>query len=162
MKRPISVLSDQGNLHSGNVAVIQGKPSLLDIENYFFGGSGFLRNYAVMLRGPSASLLSFDLYSFGHILFEMSTGSPLHKPNCDGKIPDNLPDTLSKIFFQIIQKMLKTVKKIWVVAKRVSKAKILGAKKCVNLRPNFIFHYLMAKMAFYPCRILVTNLPLFS
>lgn len=90
-------ISSTGSLHSGNVCVLQGgRPYLLDLENYFFGGSAFLRHYAVMLRGPSSSLASFDIYSFGHILFEMATGLPLQQPNCDGKIPDHLPDSLSK------------------------------------------------------------------
>lgn len=91
-----------GHLHSGNILVMQRRPYLIDIENYFLGGSSFLRQYAVLLKGPSSSLASFDLYCFGHILFEMSTGMQLQGPNCDGKLPNNLPDQLKSILETIL------------------------------------------------------------
>jgi len=75
---------------------LKGRANLSDCENYYFGGSSFLRNYAITLRGPSSSLAAFDIYSFGHVVFEMATGFPLEAPVCDGKLPQDLPDILSK------------------------------------------------------------------
>jgi hypothetical protein len=36
----------------------------------------------------------------------MATGLPLQQPNCDGKIPDHLPDSLSKYYLTNILSLL--------------------------------------------------------
>jgi len=88
-----------GHVHTGNIILSEGHHVLLtEIENYFFGGSSFLRNYAISLKGPSSSLVAFDIYSIGHVVHEMATGYPLEAPVCDGKLPEDLPDEISKCY----------------------------------------------------------------
>lgn len=86
-----------GNLHAGNVFLIgDGYPLVSEVESYIFGVSSFLRNYIIQLRAPSSSLEALDIYSFGHLMFEMATGYPLQNATCDNALPNTMIEPLSK------------------------------------------------------------------
>ena len=66
-----------GNLHAGNVYMLNGSISISEIENYLMGASSMLRPFIVQLKGPSSSAEAVDVYSFGHLMYEMAIGVPL-------------------------------------------------------------------------------------
>ena len=66
-----------GNLHAGNVYMLNGSISISEIENYLMGASSILRPFIVQLKGPSSSAEAVDVYSFGHLMYEMAIGVPL-------------------------------------------------------------------------------------
>ena len=90
-----------GNLHSGNIFIENGKGisgaiCISELENYLIGGSSILRPFIIQLKGPSSSAEAVDVYSFGHLIYEMAVGYPLNNATCDNAIPNNLPEMLSK------------------------------------------------------------------
>ena len=60
------------------------------------GSTSLVRSQAIQLKGPSSSLEGLDVYCFGHLLFEMSTGCQLKNPTCDNGLPNNMDAQLSK------------------------------------------------------------------
>ncbi len=91
-----------GNLHSGNVFLHGGQTALIsDYEGYIFGLSSLLRPLIVQLKGPSSSAEAVDVYSFGHLLYEMSTGGRLNNPTCENAIPNAFPEILRKKYIFI-------------------------------------------------------------
>ncbi|XP_059099081.1 PX domain-containing protein kinase-like protein isoform X2 [Tigriopus californicus] len=68
-----------GNLTTSNVHFGGGNVKIASFENFFLGLPGFYRPWAVQLKQPSKSLANFDVYCFGHVLFELATGFPLNQ-----------------------------------------------------------------------------------
>lgn len=80
-----------GHLHTGNVIVENDRIRLLDIENGVLGVPSFYRPYFMQHRKIS-SLEAIDVYCFGHTLYEMTFGAPLHE-----SIVENFPDCAPSI-----------------------------------------------------------------
>ncbi|XP_076248575.1 PX domain-containing protein kinase-like protein isoform X1 [Calliopsis andreniformis] len=70
-----------GHLHTGNILLIQRCAKLLDIENGLLGLPAFYRPYVVQRRKLHATT-QVDVYSFGHVLYEMAFGRPLLEATC--------------------------------------------------------------------------------
>ncbi|KZC04958.1 PX domain-containing protein kinase-like protein [Dufourea novaeangliae] len=70
-----------GHLHTGNVLLTQRCAKLLDIENGLLGLPAFYRPYVVQRRKLHATT-QVDVYSFGHVLYEMAFGRPLLEATC--------------------------------------------------------------------------------
>ncbi|KAL3285767.1 hypothetical protein HHI36_000292 [Cryptolaemus montrouzieri] len=75
-----------GHLHTGNVIIENNRVRLLDIENGVLGVPSFYRPYFMQHRKIN-SLEAIDVYCFGHTLYEMTFGAPLHE-----SIVENFPD----------------------------------------------------------------------
>ncbi|XP_045476028.1 PX domain-containing protein kinase-like protein [Harmonia axyridis] len=75
-----------GHLHTGNLIVENDRVRLLDIENGVLGVPSFYRPYFMQHRKIS-SLEAIDVYCFGHTLYEMTFGAPLHE-----SVVENFPD----------------------------------------------------------------------
>lgn len=91
-----------GNLHTGNLYVDEERKRvrLLDIENGVLGVPSFYRPYFVQHRRIN-TLMTIDVYSFGHVLYEMVFGNPLHESICD-TLPEDGPATLKTIIASIL------------------------------------------------------------
>lgn len=89
-----------GHLHTGNILLTQGCAKLLDIENGLLGLPAFYRPYVVQRRKLHATT-QVDVYSFGHVLYEMAFGRPLleamcsEMPTCDMTLKNLLEVILS-------------------------------------------------------------------
>ncbi|XP_035726201.1 PX domain-containing protein kinase-like protein isoform X1 [Vespa mandarinia] len=89
-----------GHLHTGNILLTQGCAKLLDIENGLLGLPAFYRPYVVQRRKLHATT-QVDVYSFGHVLYEMAFGRPLleamcsEMPTCDITLKNLLEVILS-------------------------------------------------------------------
>ncbi|XP_018372209.1 PREDICTED: PX domain-containing protein kinase-like protein isoform X1 [Trachymyrmex cornetzi] len=70
-----------GHLHTGNVLLTPRCAKLLDIENGLLGLPAFYRPYVVQRRKLHATT-QVDVYSFGHVLYEMTFGRPLLEATC--------------------------------------------------------------------------------
>ena len=76
----------------------QGQTALIgDYEGYIFGVSSLLRPLLIQLKGPSSSAEAVDVYSFGHLIYEMATGVKLNNPTCENALPNAFPEILSMI-----------------------------------------------------------------
>ncbi|GLG98985.1 PX domain-containing protein kinase-like protein [Gryllus bimaculatus] len=71
-----------GHLQTGNIILENGKVKLLDIENGVLGLPSYYRPFFVQHK-KIQSLESIDVYCFGHVLYEMAFGHPLHESVCD-------------------------------------------------------------------------------
>jgi PX domain-containing protein kinase-like protein len=74
-----------GHLHTGNVIIENDRVKLLDIENGVLGVPSFYRPYFMQHRKIN-NLQAVDVYCFGHTLYEMTFGAPLHE-----SVADNIP-----------------------------------------------------------------------
>lgn len=74
----LSSLSSAGHIHAGNVIIVDGVARLVDIENFVLGVPSFYRPFFVQHSKISTSEL-IDVYSFGHLLYELSCGYPLQE-----------------------------------------------------------------------------------
>ncbi|XP_012341748.1 PX domain-containing protein kinase-like protein isoform X2 [Apis florea] len=70
-----------GHLHTGNILLTQKCAKLLDVENGLLGLPAFYRPYVVQRRKLHATT-QVDIYSFGHVLYEMAFGRPLLEATC--------------------------------------------------------------------------------
>lgn len=105
-----------GHLHTGNILLTSNGIKLLDIENGLLGLPAFYRPYVVQRRKLHATT-QVDVYSFGHVLYEMTFGRPLLEATChdlshhDDKLKNLLeiilsPDTIKQdlpIFTKLIE-----------------------------------------------------------
>nr|CAD7415034.1 unnamed protein product [Timema cristinae] len=89
-----------GHLHSGNIVIENHKVKLLDIENGVLGLPSYYRPYFVQHR-KIQTLEAVDVYCFGHVLFEMIFGHPLHESVCDNLSP-NCPSLLRSVLESIL------------------------------------------------------------
>ncbi|KAM6981118.1 PX domain-containing protein kinase-like protein [Aplochiton taeniatus] len=64
-----------GHLHAGNVVLEDNTCKLLDVENSLLGLPSFYRPYLIQFRKINTTE-SFDVYCFGHLLYEMTYGRP--------------------------------------------------------------------------------------
>lgn len=70
-----------GHLHTGNILLTPSGVKLLDVENGLLGLPAFYRPYVVQRRKLHATT-QVDVYSFGHVLYEMAFGRPLLEATC--------------------------------------------------------------------------------
>ncbi|KAL1007830.1 hypothetical protein UPYG_G00092200 [Umbra pygmaea] len=64
-----------GHLHASNIVIEDNTCKLLDIENSLLGLPAFYRPYITQFRKINTTE-SIDVYSFGHLLYEMTYGRP--------------------------------------------------------------------------------------
>uniref|UniRef100_A0A8C1T9V8 PX domain containing serine/threonine kinase n=1 Tax=Cyprinus carpio TaxID=7962 RepID=A0A8C1T9V8_CYPCA len=64
-----------GHLHASNVLIEENMCKLLDIENSLLGLPSYYRPYVTQFRKINTTE-SIDVYSFGHLLYEMTYGRP--------------------------------------------------------------------------------------
>ncbi|KAJ8948079.1 hypothetical protein NQ318_008430 [Aromia moschata] len=88
-----------GHLHTGNIIIEEDRIKLLDIENGILGVPSFYRPYFMQHRKIN-NLQTVDVYCFGHVLYEMTFGTPLHE-----SVVDCIPDCPSK---SVLEKILSS------------------------------------------------------
>jgi len=89
-----------GHLHTGNILLENGRVKLLDIENGVLGLPSYYRPYFVQhkkIHTPEA----VDVYCFGHVLYEMAFGHPLHESVCD-IFPSSCPPLLKSVLESVL------------------------------------------------------------
>ncbi|CAG9795834.1 unnamed protein product [Diatraea saccharalis] len=70
-----------GHLHPGNVAILNQRVLLLDIENILLGVPCKYRPHLLHLKLATSEAV--DMYCFGLTLYEMAFATPLEEPYCD-------------------------------------------------------------------------------
>ncbi|KAJ6636402.1 PX domain-containing protein kinase-like protein, partial [Pseudolycoriella hygida] len=100
-----------GHIHAGNVIITDGSARLLDIENFVLGVPSFYRPFFVQ-HSKISTAENVDVYSFGHLMYEMSMGYPLQESvtrqpiECSESLKNLLESILSK---EACQKQLPTL-----------------------------------------------------
>ena len=89
----VTFISPAGNLHCGNVVLSQETAKIISLTGVVCGQSSRVRSLAVRVKAVKC-LGSVDVYSFGHLLYEISVGRPLDTITCD-EFPPQLPDIVS-------------------------------------------------------------------
>ncbi|GJQ76117.1 hypothetical protein Trydic_g1865 [Trypoxylus dichotomus] len=89
-----------GHLHTGNIIIDNDRVKLLDIENGVLGVPSFYRPY-FMQHKKIFSMQSIDVYSFGHTLYEMTFGAPLHE-----SIVENYPTNCQQLLKSVLDSIL--------------------------------------------------------
>ncbi|KAL1514230.1 hypothetical protein ABEB36_003518 [Hypothenemus hampei] len=89
-----------GHLHSGNILIDNDRVKLVDIENGVLGVPSYYRPY-FMQHKKICSLEAIDVYCFGHVLYEMAIGSPLHESYIPEEI-NECPTSLKKMLESIL------------------------------------------------------------
>ena len=82
-----------GNLHSGNIVLSNETAKIISLTGLVCGQSSRVRALAIKVKAVKC-LDSVDVYSFGHLLYEISVGRPLDTTVCD-ELPPQLPDIVS-------------------------------------------------------------------
>ncbi|XP_018563399.1 PX domain-containing protein kinase-like protein isoform X2 [Anoplophora glabripennis] len=85
-----------GHLHTGNIMIENERVKLLDVENGILGVPSFYRPYFMQHRKIN-NLQAIDVYCFGHVLYEMMFGAPLHE-----SVIEYIPDCPIKSILQRI------------------------------------------------------------
>lgn len=67
-----------GHVHAGNVIIVEGVARLVDIENFVLGVASFYRPFFVQHSKINTCEL-IEVYSFGHLLYELTFGYPLQE-----------------------------------------------------------------------------------
>lgn len=89
-----------GHLQTGNIVLEDGKAKLLDIENGILGLPSYYRPFFVQHK-KIQSLETIDVYCFGHVVYEMAFGHPLHESVCD-ILPDSCPPLLRSVLESVL------------------------------------------------------------
>lgn len=89
-----------GHLHLGNILLLDNSIRLLDIENGVLGLPSYYRPFFVQHKKIN-TMEAVDVYSFGHVLFEMAFGFPLHESVCDN-LPSSCPAQLRAVLDLIL------------------------------------------------------------
>ncbi|XP_034237684.1 PX domain-containing protein kinase-like protein [Thrips palmi] len=89
-----------GQLHAGNVCIDNGRALLLDIEGGLFGLPSFYRPFVIQHRRID-TIQSVDMYSYGHLLYEMAFGRPLETSTVDS-FPTSCPPTLADLLERLL------------------------------------------------------------
>lgn len=84
-----------GHCHAGNVVVADGVARLLDIENFILGVPSFYRPF-FMQHSKIHTAEMIDVYSFGHLMYELSIGYSLQESVT--RQPIDCSESLSKVF----------------------------------------------------------------
>ncbi|XP_039547234.1 PX domain-containing protein kinase-like protein isoform X2 [Pimephales promelas] len=91
-----------GHLHASNVLIEENTCKLLDIENSLLGLPSYYRPYVTQFRKINTTE-SIDIYSFGHLLYEMTYGRPP-----DAVPVDQYPTAQSPSVVSVLQSILST------------------------------------------------------
>ncbi|XP_059400046.1 PX domain-containing protein kinase-like protein isoform X5 [Carassius carassius] len=91
-----------GHLHASNVLIEEDTCKLLDIENSLLGLPSYYRPYVTQFRKINTTE-SIDVYSFGHLLYEMTYGRPP-----DAVPVDQYPPPPSSSVDSVLQSILST------------------------------------------------------
>ncbi|XP_059167032.1 PX domain-containing protein kinase-like protein isoform X2 [Physella acuta] len=89
-----------GHLHAGNVVVVNNTCQLLDLENSLMGLPGYYRAFYTQLKKVQ-TLEMVDVYSFGHVLYEMAFGNQLTTATCD-TFPAECPAQIRSVLESIL------------------------------------------------------------
>ncbi|XP_071807254.1 PX domain-containing protein kinase-like protein isoform X1 [Asterias amurensis] len=89
-----------GHLHTGNVILEGNACRLLDIENSMLGLPSYYRDFIIQHKKIKTTE-DVDVYSFGHVLFEMVFGMPLHK-----HFKDDFPHTVPAPAKSVLESIL--------------------------------------------------------
>lgn len=91
-----------GHLHASNILLEDDTCKLLDIENSLLGLPSYYRPYVAQFRKINTTE-SMDVYSFGHLLYEMAYGRP------PDTVPvDQYPPAPSLSVVTVLQSILST------------------------------------------------------
>uniref|UniRef100_A0A8C1Y3L3 PX domain-containing protein kinase-like protein n=1 Tax=Cyprinus carpio TaxID=7962 RepID=A0A8C1Y3L3_CYPCA len=91
-----------GHLHASNVLIEENTCKLLDIENSLLGLPSYYRPYVTQFRKINTTE-SIDVYSFGHLLYEMTYGRPP-----DAVPVDQYPPAPFSSVVSVLQSILST------------------------------------------------------
>ena len=91
-----TIVPPVGNLHCGNIVLSNETAKIISLTGLVCGQSSRLRSLAVRVKAVK-TVDSVDVYSFGHLLYEISVGRPLDTTVCD-EFPPQLPDIISTLF----------------------------------------------------------------
>ncbi|KAL7837612.1 hypothetical protein SRHO_G00273230 [Serrasalmus rhombeus] len=91
-----------GHLHASNVLIEDNTCKLLDIENSLLGLPSYYRPYVTQFRKVNTTE-SIDVYSFGHLLYEMTYGRPP-----DAVPVDQYPSAPYTSVVSVLQSILST------------------------------------------------------
>ncbi|XP_056303512.1 PX domain-containing protein kinase-like protein isoform X2 [Danio aesculapii] len=91
-----------GHLHASNVLIDENTCKLLDVENSLLGLPSYYRPYVTQFRKINTTE-SIDVYSFGHLLYEMTYGRPP-----DAVPVDQCPPAPFSSVVSVLQSILST------------------------------------------------------
>lgn len=89
-----------GHLHAGNVMLEGNACRLLDLENSLLGLPCYYKAYIMQFRKIN-SMEAVDIYSFGHLLYEMTFGNPLNAASKDD-FPHTVPPQIKAVLESIL------------------------------------------------------------
>ncbi|CAO1339302.1 unnamed protein product [Diamesa serratosioi] len=90
-----------GHVHAGNVYIVDGIAKLCDIENFVLGCSSFYRPFFVQ-HNRINSVEAIDVYSFGHLLYEMTRSYSLQDSYSRAII--DCPESLKNLLESVVTK----------------------------------------------------------
>ncbi|XP_059610121.1 PX domain-containing protein kinase-like protein isoform X2 [Phlebotomus argentipes] len=88
-----------GHIHAGNVVISGGTARLMDVENFILGVPAFYRPFFVQ-HSKISTFEAVDVYSFGHLLYEMTMGFSLQE-SVARQITD-CPDSLRQLLESLL------------------------------------------------------------
>ncbi|XP_041350075.1 PX domain-containing protein kinase-like protein isoform X2 [Gigantopelta aegis] len=89
-----------GHLHAGNVFVEKNVCRLTELENWLLGVPSYYRVYVTEFKKIQTTE-QIDVYTFGHLLYEMVLGYQLNAPSCDS-FPPSCPAQIRSVLESIL------------------------------------------------------------